>query len=114
MGLKVISNSPDWIQAHSSGVILRCYVQPNASRTEITGKHGAGSSSRLKIRLAARPVDGDANRELLRFLKVLTGQPQSRIHIIRGEKSRQKDVLFAGTTIDALYTYFVEFNLILK
>jgi len=44
----------------------------------------------LKIRLAAPPVDGEANLELLRFLKKKF--KPGNFEIIRGEKSKVKDL----------------------
>lgn len=78
--------------------VVRFYIQPSASRTEIVGVHGDGPAARLKVRIAAPPVDGEANQELLRFLKKHTGIPAARIRILRGESSRSKDVLFVGIT----------------
>ena len=46
------------------GVRLTLHVQPGASRSELAGMHGDA----LKVRVAAPPVDGAANRELIRFL----------------------------------------------
>ena len=48
----------------SAAVVLDLRVQPGAKRTEVAGMHG----ERVKIRLAAPPVDGAANDELVRFL----------------------------------------------
>ena len=55
------------------------HVQPGAKRTEVAGIHGEGAAARLKIRLAAPPVDGKANAELLRFLAAAFGVPQRAV-----------------------------------
>ncbi len=54
-------NSDELSQALKSadgGVILSCHVQPNASRTAVSGMYGA----ELKIALKSPPVDGKANK----------------------------------------------------
>ncbi len=89
-----------WIIEGSDGTILRLYIQPKASRSEIFGIHGEGESVRLKIRIAAPPIDGAANDELIRFLKKTTGIPTSRLHLIRGEASRLKDILLQGVSME--------------
>jgi uncharacterized protein (TIGR00251 family) len=92
-------NSPKiskWISQTSEGVVVRFQIQPKAARSEISGEYG----DRLKIRVAAPPVDGAANEELLRFLKKLTGISISRIHIIRGETAKSKDVLFQEASLE--------------
>ena len=45
-------------------MVLELHVQPGASRTEFAGRHG----ERLKVRLAARALDGKANEALVAFL----------------------------------------------
>jgi uncharacterized protein (TIGR00251 family) len=69
-------------------LILELYVQPGASRTEFAGKHGG----RLKIRLAAKPVDNKANEALIEFLADHYGVPRRSVRITAGLKSRQKRV----------------------
>lgn len=69
-------------------VVLTLHVQPGAKRTEIAGVYGDA----LKIRLAAPPVDGKANAELVRFLARAFGVPQGAVTLLRGETSRQKTV----------------------
>jgi len=64
------------------------HVQPGAKRTEVAGVHGDA----LKVRLAAPPVDGKANAELLRFLADAFGVPLRQVALVRGETSRQKVV----------------------
>jgi hypothetical protein len=69
-------------------LLLHCHIQPNASRTEIAGLHG----ERLKIRLAAPPVEGKANDALVRFLAGRLGVPGSAVSIVRGQSGRRKTV----------------------
>lgn len=89
-----------WLKAHAQGVLIRVYVQPKAARSEIVGLHGAGSEARLKLRIAAPPVEGAANSALLEFLKKRLGISLSELQLLRGEKSRAKDVVALGITID--------------
>ena len=94
--MKPDSPIPRWMSKRPEGVIIRFYVQPKAARSEIMGEHGEGEAVRLKVRVAAPPVEGAANEELIRFLRKLTGIPSSHIHLIRGEAAKTKDVLFQG------------------
>lgn len=86
--------TPAWIAPGPEGAVLRLLIQPKASRSEIVGPHG--EPPRLKVRVAAPPVDGAANEELLRFLKKALGVPASQLELVRGAASRQKDVLCRG------------------
>ena len=70
-------------------MILELHVQPGASRTEFAGKHG----ERIKVRLAARAVDGKANEALIEFLALHFRVRKSRVRIAAGLKSRQKRVV---------------------
>ena len=69
-------------------VQLTLHVQPGASRTEVAGTHGDA----LKVRLAAPPVDGKANAELLRFLAEVFGVPRRNVTLVRGDTARAKVV----------------------
>jgi len=73
------------------------HVQPNARRTEIAGRHGDA----IKIRVAAPPVDGAANAELIRFLADQLGLPKSAIEIVSGAGSRRKQMRITGYDGDA-------------
>lgn len=77
-----------WLREEDGAVVLALHVQPGAKRTQAEGAHGDA----LKVRLAAPPVDGKANAELVRFLAEAFGVPQRRVAIVRGETSRQKTV----------------------
>ncbi len=65
---------------------LDVYVQPRASKTQIAGMH----DGRIKIRLAAPPVDGAANAELTRFVAERLGIAKSKVRVVAGEASRRK------------------------
>jgi uncharacterized protein (TIGR00251 family) len=77
-----------WRRDDGGALVLTLHVQPGAKRTEVAGVHGDA----LKLRLAAPPVDGAANAELLRFLADAFGVPSRRVAIVRGATSRRKVV----------------------
>jgi uncharacterized protein (TIGR00251 family) len=74
------------IRAIPSGIAVRVRVQPRASRTELAGTLG----DELKVRVAAPPVDGQANEELVRFLAKQLRVPRSAVTIVSGTGSRSK------------------------
>jgi uncharacterized protein (TIGR00251 family) len=67
-------------------------VTPNASRTSITGE----TEGVLQVKVAAPPVKGKANRELLDFLSRILGVSRSAITIVKGGTSRNKVVSVEG------------------
>jgi uncharacterized protein (TIGR00251 family) len=64
-------------------------VTPKSSRTELVGKLPDGT---WKIKVAAAPEKGKANRALCAFLADHFGVPQSRVSIVSGETSHLKRV----------------------
>ncbi len=62
-------------------------VVPNSSKTEVVGWMADGA---LKIRLAAPPVDGEANRELISYLAKTLKLPKSEVEITNGQTSKKK------------------------
>lgn len=89
---------PSWLQQTSEGVVLKVQAQPNASKTGIAGLHG-DEMLRVKIKIAAPPVDGEANEELLRYLRKKIRQSGIHLEILRGDTSKNKDILFRGTSL---------------
>lgn len=69
-------------------VVLELHVQPGARRTEFAGRHG----ERLKLRLAAPPVDGKANEALVEFIADYYRVPKRCVSITSGLHSRSKRV----------------------
>lgn len=74
-------------------------VVPRASRSEIVG----WQEDRLKVRLKAPPVDGEANAELLRTLAKALGLPKNGISLQGGQTSRRKTVRIEGLLAETLY-----------
>jgi uncharacterized protein (TIGR00251 family) len=75
---------------------LVLHVQPRARRTEVAGRHGDA----VKVRLAAPPVDGAANAELVRFLAERLGVARAAVRIVAGAGARRKLVEVDGLTAD--------------
>ncbi len=73
-------------------LILTLHVQPGARRTEVVGPHGDA----LKLRLAAPPLEGKANAELIRFLAEALGVSPRAVTLVAGNASRRKRVAVAG------------------
>lgn len=71
---------------------LVCHLQPKAKKDEFCGLYGAS----LKIRITAPPVDGKANAHLMKFIAKHFGVAKSKVEIIRGEMSREKQLCIHG------------------
>jgi uncharacterized protein (TIGR00251 family) len=75
-----------WYREDSSGISFNVHVVPRASRSEIVGLHNGA----LRIRVAAPPVDGAANRELIKFLAKKLGLPRTSVTLVSGSNSKNK------------------------
>jgi hypothetical protein len=83
---------PVWARRDGAGWLLDLHVQPGAKATGAVGEHGG----RLKLKIAAPPVDNKANAHLLAWLAAQLGVPKSAVHLVRGESSWQKTVAVTG------------------
>lgn len=83
------------LAAKDNHVTFAVRVQPRASQTAITGELDGA----LKIRLAAPPVDGAANEELIRWLAKFFEVARSHVEILSGETSKQKIIRVSGITV---------------
>jgi uncharacterized protein (TIGR00251 family) len=84
-----------WRREEAGAIVLALHVQPGAARTEVAGVHGEA----LKVRLAAPPVDGKANAELLRFLAREFGVTLRNVELLRGATARAKLVRINAPTL---------------
>jgi hypothetical protein len=87
-----------WMRAIDGGVVLALHCQPGARRSEAVGLHG----ERLKVRIAAPPVDGRANEALVAWLAATLGVPRSAITLLAGQSGREKLVEVKGVGMEAV------------
>ncbi|HMM74477.1 MAG TPA: DUF167 domain-containing protein [Gammaproteobacteria bacterium] len=81
--------------------MLNLHIQPRARAPGVDGLHGP----RLRVRLAAPPVDGKANEELIGLLALAFGLPRPAVKITRGAHAGAKTVeLSAPRTLPAWFT----------
>jgi uncharacterized protein (TIGR00251 family) len=73
-------------------------VVPRASRSEVVGEHDGA----LRVRVAAPPVEGAANEELVRTLARALGVPTRAVEITSGQASKTKLVRVAGAERERL------------
>ncbi len=71
---------------------IRLRVVPGASRTEVAGR----MADAIKVRVAAPPEDGAANRALLDFVAIHLGVPRRSVRLLAGAASRVKVVAVEG------------------
>lgn len=83
---------PVFARATAHGLELRLKVVPGASRSQIAGILG----DRLKLRIAAPPEAGKANRAVIQLIATWLGT--TRVTIIAGQTHAEKTVLIAGLT----------------
>ncbi|HEY0051408.1 MAG TPA: DUF167 domain-containing protein [Pyrinomonadaceae bacterium] len=76
----------------NNALVFTVKVVPRASKSEIVGSLDGA----LKIRIAAPPVDGAANAELVRLLSKTFGVSKSAIEILGGQSARTKQVKISG------------------
>lgn len=84
------------IQEARDGVSFAVRVNPRSSRTRFLGLMGEGAEAAFRIALAAPPVEGRANEELISYLADLLDVPKSAVEVIAGEHSRNKVVRVRG------------------
>ena len=68
---------------------LRVKVIPKSSKTELTGYLPDGT---WKVKVAAAPEKGKANRALCEFLAEKLGVAKSKVRIVSGETSHLKRI----------------------
>jgi uncharacterized protein len=76
------------VSEKNEAVTFRVRAQPRAAKTEIVGEYGGA----VKLRIAAPPVDGKANDEMIRFFSKLFMIPNRSVEIVSGDSSRDKIV----------------------
>lgn len=83
------------VTQYEDSIILEVRVIPRSSKSEIVGEYDEA----LKVKISAPPVDGAANKELIKVLSKTFGVSKSSVEIISGETSKTKQIMIYG--IDA-------------
>ncbi|MFW2368847.1 MAG: DUF167 domain-containing protein [Desulforhopalus sp.] len=81
-----------------NSVLLKLYVQPKASKSRIIGLHDGC----LKLAVAAPPVDGKANKQVLKFLATTLDIASRELSIKSGAQSRRKQVVVKSLDADTV------------
>ena len=85
-------------------LIFNVKVVPRASRSELVGEQ----DGTLRVRIAAPPVAGAANEELIRLLAKKLEVRASSVTIVSGEASRMKKIAVKGITAQELHALTVK------
>lgn len=81
-----MDQQPNWYRADERGVTFLVRLTPKASKNEITGLQ----NGRLKIKVQKPAVEGQANMALIKLLSDYFDSPKTFVHIVSGDKSREK------------------------
>jgi uncharacterized protein (TIGR00251 family) len=73
-------------------LIFKIQVVPRSARSEVVGEHNGS----LRIRVAAPPVEGAANDEVIRLLAKAFKVPRRAVTILTGHNARLKQVSIGG------------------
>jgi len=85
---------------NAEGLQLTVRVTPKASRSAFAGPTPLPDGrTALAIRLAAPPVEGAANAELIAFLSKALGVPKSAITLASGTTARIKTLRIIGSAV---------------
>lgn len=82
----VNAKKAEWFYWRDKSLFLHVYLQPRASADNIVGVH----DDCLKIRLTAPPLEGRANKYLIKFLASCFKVTEKQISITTGTLSRKK------------------------
>lgn len=75
------------------GAAIAVRVTPRTAKNEI---HDILDDGTIKIRLTAPPVEGKANKELIKFLSSVLDVPPSTIEILAGQSGHDKLLSIMG------------------
>ena len=75
-------------------LVLQVQVVPRASRSEVVGEHDGS----LRVRIAAPPVEGAANKELIQILAKTFKVSRGAVVILSGHSGRLKQVSIEGVS----------------
>lgn len=83
------------LREDGAAALLDVWIVPGAARTEIIGLHDGA----LRVRIAAPPEAGRANRALEKHLAAITG---SKVAVISGHRGRRKRIRIESADLAAI------------
>ncbi len=89
---------PAFVEARDGGAHVHCKVVPGGSRNQIAGVYG----DRLRVKVAAPPEGGKANRAVVELLADTLGVPKGALRIVRGAGTPLKTIEVSGLAADAV------------
>lgn len=89
---------PSFIEQQGDDVIVRVKAVPGSSRDSIAGPLG----DRLKIRIAAAPEAGKANKAIIKLLARQCGVKVNQITIESGHTSAEKSLRITSARADVI------------
>ena len=75
-------------------VRFEVHAKPRAKKSKVVGERGDA----IEIAIAAPPVDGAANEELVRFVAKVLAIRQRDVELVRGDTAREKLLSVTGLT----------------
>jgi uncharacterized protein YggU (UPF0235/DUF167 family) len=87
----------------TGGLTLRVRVTPRGGRDAVEGVGAdAAELPHVKLRVAAAPVDGDANAAVEKLLAKWLGVPRTRVEVVNGTTMRMKTVRVDGDPVQLM------------
>ncbi len=83
---------PDALNVEETQAKIAVQIHPGAAKNEITGVQ----NDVIRIKIAAPPVKGKANKELIDYLSRLLDISKDRLNIIKGHTSKNKLISIDG------------------
>ncbi len=86
---------------HSDDLIFCIYLTPGSSKNSINGvRYENANNISIKISVHGKPIENQANIDLIKFISDIFDTPKSHIDIISGSKSRQKKLCLRKFSIN--------------
>lgn len=77
-------------------ITLKVFVKTGSKTPGVEGVE----EDRVRIRVRSKPIDGEANSELIEIISEFFKVPKSKIEIVKGATSRNKIIKIRGIKID--------------
>lgn len=90
------SAGASWLTMHPDGVLVRLWIRSGAKTTKVEGVH----DDRLKLFVAAPPIEGRANLAITYAIAEAVGVTKQQVRLVSGLKSKRKTALIADPNLD--------------